>query len=399
MNNDELQVLGTGNKPRKKNKVVITIISLVVIAIGLLLYFSLSSQQTEKIKTGKKIGDSTIVPDLQHAVDSLLKDELESVGGLQGQTIVMDVQTGEILAMVGLEANFEKKYQPCKNFAYQQELGSVMKTASLLAALETGKVKLSDEVNTGEGIFSFSDSCQMRDHNWHRGGYGKITVEKALMLSSNIGICKAVVKAFGDNHQQFFDMLDKMSYGQPDSIEGIDGLKATSYSSPKDAEWNKWDIWWSVVGYERKIAPIQVLTFYNAIANNGKMVKPTLKTGIIEIINPQIASKASIDSMQIALEHVVSQGLGKKAGTIFFPVAGKTGTSQVESYCYGEEVVYEYQLAFCGYFPADKPRYSMIVSMNKVGLPASGGLMAGQVFHDIIEWMVKHGLLNKERHL
>ena len=120
------------------------------------------------------------------------------------------------------------------------------------------------------------------------------------------------------------------------------------------------------------------------------------KTGEIEIINPQIAGKANIDSMQMVLEHVVSQGLGRKAGTPILRVAGKTGTSQVEEYDYYNEVgtpLANYQLAFCGYFPADAPRYSIIVSMNKLGLPASGGGMAGVVFHNIVEWMIGHDML------
>ena len=136
------------------------------------------------------------------------------------------------------------------------------------------------------------------------------------------------------------------------------------------------------------------MTFYNAIANDGVMVKPTLKVKEVEVINPQIASKANIASMKVVLEHVVSQGLGKRAGTPIFRVAGKTGTSRVKEYYYGdnEEPVCEYQIAFCGYFPADAPKYSMIVSMNKLALPASGGGMAGVLFHDITEWMVTHDM-------
>lgn len=393
MNNDELQILGTERKSNKRNRWIVTALVLIAIAVGIGLYAVLSSNGTEKVKTGKKIGDPTIVPELQEAVDSFLLEEMVQIGATQGQTIVMDVQTGEILAMVGLEKNFEKKYQPCKNFAYQQEIGSIMMTASLLAALETEKVRLSDEVDSEEGIHVFNDDIIIRDHNWHRGGYGLITVSKAFMVSSNIGISKAVDKAFGKNQQQFFDLLDKMSFGQPDSIEGIVGLKPTTYTSPKDSNWVNSNLWWSAIGYDRKIAPIQMLTFYNAIANDGKMVKPTLKTGVVEIINPQIASKAGIDSMQVALENVVSQGLGKRAGSQMLLVAGKTGTAEVEEYYYGENSVSEYQLAFCGYFPADKPKYSMIVSINKIGLPASGGLMAGQVFHNIVEWMAVHDFI------
>ena len=390
MIDDELQVLGVEKKQKKKtNMIVIAIVALVtLLAIGVGIYFANSPKKPEKVLTGKKIGDPTIIPELQAATDSILRAELEMLDMLQGQVIVMEVQTGEILAMVGLERNFEGKYQPCQNFHYQQELGALMQTVSLLAMLETGKEGLNDQVETGNGVWSVEDGLEMKDHNWRRGGYGNISLERALEISSNIGISKAAAKTFGDNPQQFFDILDKMSFGKPDTIEGIKGLKASSYSCPKDSDWTNWKLWLSAIGYERKIAPIQMLTFYNAIANNGKMVKPTLKTGEVEIINPQIASNANINDMKKALEHVVSRGLGRKAGTPLLWVAGKTATSEVD----GLYDYLEFQLAFCGYFPANAPKYSIIVSLNKLGLPASGGGMAGVVFHDIMEWMITHGM-------
>ncbi len=393
MRNDDFQVLGVERKKRQRYRwlVVMQTVVAVGIAVGLGVYWATSPKT---VRTGKRMGDSTIVPELQAVADSLLNAELTLINGLQGQAIVMEVETGEILAMVGRERKFDGSFQPCENFAYQQELGSVAKAASLLAVLETGKMKLSDEVETAGGVWPVEEGLLMRDHNWRRGGYGIISLERVLAVSSNIGMGQAVDKAFHDNQQQFFDLLDKMSFGQPDSIEGISGLKPSSYSSPKDSDWSKWKIWWSAIGFERKMAPIQMLTFYNAIANDGKMVKPTLKTGKVEIINPQIASKANIDSMQVALEHVVSQGLGKKAGSPFVMVAGKTGTSQVQVYEFGMDTsVDEYLLSFCGYFPANKPKYSIIVSLNKLGLPASGGGMAGVLFHDIVEWMIGHPTL------
>lgn len=392
MNNDELQVLGTPEKKGKLTLLVIAAIAVIALMIGAGFYWNYYSKQPEKIKTGKKMGESTIIPELQHAVDSLLNAELTEIDGLQGQAIVMEVETGEILAMVGLERNFEKKYQPCKNFAYQQELGSLMMTPSLLALLEVG-VDTGYVVHTGTGVIPVDEERLMRDHNWRRGGYGDINLNRAMEVSSNIGISQIVAKTFRNNQQQFFDLLEKMSYGQPEQINGIEGLKPSSYSSPKDSDWSHNNIWWSAIGYERKIAPIQMLTFYNAIANGGKMVKPTLKTGVAEIINPQIASKAIIEKMQVVLEHVVSQGVGRKAGTPILQVAGKTGTSQVGEYEFGEETyVDEYQMVFCGYFPASAPKYSIIVSMNKFGLPASGGGMAGVVFHNIVEWMIFHDM-------
>ena len=363
----------------------------ITVVLGISIYNSFALSESEKIKTGKIMGEPTIIPELQIAVDSILNEQMIGIRNcLQGQAIVMDVQSGEILAMSGLERNFEGKFQPCKNFAYQQELGQLTQTASLLALFERG-IDSTYVVHTGVGIWGVDDSWVLRDHNWRRGGYGDLNLARAMETSSNIGIGVPVWKFYKGHEQNFFDDLNKMSFGQPDFIDGIDGLKPTAYDSPKDSDWvNKYVIW-SAIGYNRKIAPIQILTFYNAIANDGKMVKPTLKTGEIEIINPQIASKDNIKKVQVILEHVVSQGLGRRAGSPMVLVAGKTATSQVGEYDFGEEpFVTEYQLAFCGYFPADKPKYSMIVSINKLGLPASGGGMAGVVFHDIMEWMITH---------
>ena len=398
MIDDELQVLGKPHKMSKKEKWMISIsaiaLMILCVVLGMIIHSSLSPQQTIKIRTGKKVGDPTIVPELQTIVDSILNANMTEIGNcLQGQAIVMEVQTGEILAMSGLERNYEGKFQPCKNFAYQQELGSLMKTASLLTLFERG-IDSTYVVHTGVGVWGLDDNWVLRDHNWRRGGYGDMNIARALEVSSNIGIGVPVWESYKGHEQDFFDELNKMSFGQPDFINGIEGLKPTTYDSPKDSDWVNKFIIWSAIGYNRKIAPIQMLTFYNAIANDGKMVKPTLKTGEIEIINPQIASKDNIKKVQVILEHVVSQGLGMRAGSPMVLVAGKTGTSQVGEYDFGEEpFVTEYQLAFCGYFPADKPKYSMIVSMNKLGLPASGGGMAGVVFHDIMNWIITHDLL------
>ena len=399
MRDDELQVLGEPRKLNKQEKWKIAIIAVVllslVVGLGMWIHNAVTPEQHEIVKSGKKMGDPTIVAELQSAVDSILNTQMTEIGNcLQGQAIVMEVQTGEILAMSGLERNFEGKFQPCKNYAYQQDLGSLMKTASLLTLFERG-IDSSYVVHTGAGIWGVDDDWVMRDHNWRRGGYEDLNLARALEVSSNIGISMPIWKFYKGHESDFFDDLNKMSFGQPDFIDGIEGLKPTTYDSPKDSDWVNKFIIWSAIGYNRKIAPIQMLTFYNAIANDGKMVKPTLKTGEIEILNPQIASKDNIKKMQVILEHVVSQGLGRKAGTPILRVAGKTGTSQVNEYDYYNEVgtpLVEYQLAFCGYFPADAPKYSMIVSMNKLGLPASGGGMAGALFHEISEWMITHDM-------
>jgi cell division protein FtsI (penicillin-binding protein 3) len=158
------------------------------------------------------------------------------------------------------------------------------------------------------------------------------------------------------------------------------------------------------IGYETQIAPINTVTFYNAIANNGRMMRPRFvkefqKDGQVifetepEVIKEQIAKPQTIKTMQTILRHVVSQGLGKKAGTPILKVAGKTATTQVGESPEGDEAIPEYNLAFCGYFPADKPKYSMIVSLNKLALPASGGAMAGEAFHNIVEWMINNEMI------
>lgn len=390
MNNDELQVLGTENRKRNTWKWIVAAVCVVLSIVCYLIYNRCNS--TEHSLPMSQEG-STISPALQHAADSLLNDKLTEINGLQGQVIIMNVHTGEILAMAGRERNFEGKFQPCQNFAYQQELGSLMKTASLLIALETGKSKLDDVVDTGNGVWQIDDDRIMKDHNWRRGGYGEVTLDRALGVSSNIGISKTIWSLFKGHEQDYFNKLDSMSFGQPNSIEGIKGLRPSVYSSPKDSDWVNKDILWSAIGYNRKIAPIQMLTFYNAIANNGKMVKPTLIPGNTEVINEQIAKSENVTSMQQTLEHVVSQGVGRNAGSDRIKVAGKTGTSQVNEYYEGDNTVSEYHLAFCGYFPADKPKYSMIVSLNKLGLPASSVIMAGNAFSNIVEWMIDNGMM------
>ena len=165
--NDELQVLGERRKQSRREKwrlaKIIILIMSVIGLFGLANYLLISPRQPDRVVAEK--GESTIIPKLQSAVDSMLNAELSEIDGLQGQAIVMEVQTGQILAMVGLERNFEGKFQPCKNFAYQQELGSMAKTASLLAAMETGRVRLTDSVDTGNGLWAVDDERYMKDHN------------------------------------------------------------------------------------------------------------------------------------------------------------------------------------------------------------------------------------------
>ena len=315
---------------------------------------------------------STIDSILQVNATSTLEEKLSEINAQSGQVIVMEVQTGQIKALVGLTKKDSTNYQPCENFSIWQSTG-LMHPISLLAALETGKVKLSDKVDTGNGIYQVQGR-ELKDHNWHRGGYGEITAQEGLAASSNIAIYKTMEKAFGDNPQTFFDLLANMSYGKPDSINGIASLQPYKITEK--------NITWNCIGYEQLISPIQVLTFYNAIANNGKMIQPQLYKDSVVVINPQIASRVSIDSLKKALVFNITDGLGQPAKSDKVLVAGMQGTSSLST---NEDSTKDmYAVEFCGYFPTDNPKYSIIVSINKTGLPASGGLMAGDVFRKII---------------
>ena len=346
--------------------------------IALIILFLLVSCQSRQQVTENI---STIDSILQVNVTSLLENKLSELDALSGQAIVMEVQSGQIKALVGLTRKDSTNYQSCENFSVWQSTG-LMHPISLLVALETGKVKLSDKVDTGNGIYQIHGR-ELKDHNWHRGGYGELTVQEGLATSSNIAIYKTMEKAFANNPQSYFDLLANMSYGKPDSITGIANLK--HFVTPKDNNWAKSDFAWSSIGYNQQISPIQILTFYNAIANNGKMIQPQLFKDSVVVINPQIASRASIDSLKKALVFNVTDGLGQPAKSDKVLVAGMQGTSSLST---NEDSTKDmYAVEFCGYFPTDNPKYSIIVSINKAGLPASGELMAGDVFKKIVDYI------------
>jgi cell division protein FtsI (penicillin-binding protein 3) len=321
---------------------------------------------------------TTIDSTLQVKATSILENKQTELNALSGQVIIMKVQTGHIKAMVGLERKDGANYLPCENFSQAHE-SALMHPISILAALETRKVKLSDMVDVGNGIYSIQDR-ELKDHNWHRGGYGEISIKQGLASSSNIAVYKTMEKAFRDDAQAYFNLIDRMNYGKPDCIAGIANLKPAYFVTPKDSGWSDTAFAWFCIGYNQTITPIQTLTFYNAIANSGKMVQPQLYKNSTTVINPQIATQANIDSLKQALEYVVTDGLGQPAKSDKTQVAGETGTIQLEDGSYIVEC--------CGYFPANAPQYSIIVSIHKKELPASGGLMAGDVFRQIVNHMI-----------
>ena len=374
---NEIQVLGTSRRRKNKYRFVWwSLIIVMMVVITTLIFYHWENP--------KKTYVSTIDSSLQAKTDSLLREKMFELNALSGQAIVMDVKSGEVKALVGISQMDGTLYTDNEVFAIQQESGLVQ-GVSFMAALASKNVHLTDSIDVGDGVLTIEGS-DLKDHNWHRGGYQTLTAELSLQATSNIGIYKIVKKAFGKG-KGYFDMLESMSYGMPDSIEGIEGLKKGALKNQQFMK-NETYFAWSCIGYEHAIAPIQMLTLYNAIANNGKMVKPRIYKGEIEVINPQIADSTSIKAMQYALEGVISRGLGKQAGSELTSTAGKTGTSLI--YASDDEGISNiYSVEFCGYFPADEPKYSIIVNMIKPGYPASGGGMAGPVFREIVDYMVK----------
>ena len=357
---------------------------------------------------------STIDVFVQDLAERSLKKELIKDKAYTGVAIVMEVETGDIKAMVNLDKDSLGRYYEGRNHAIADllEPGSVFKTASILTAIDDGYIKDTANciVHTGCGIMEMY-GAKMRDHNWHRGGYGDINVSRILQVSSNIGVSWLIDKFYGDNPGKFVDGIHRL--GLATDLK----LPFPEYEAPrvrhprKDktgrhwANWSKTALPWMSIGYETQVPPISTLTFYNAIANGGKMVRPRFVTRIekdgevikefpVQVIKNQICKNpASIGVIQDILYKVVHVGLGKTAGSKSFHVSGKTGTAQKAHNGSYKSGTVDYLLSFCGYFPSGKdadgkpvkPKYSCIVCIQKSGLPASGGLMSGQVFHDIAE--------------
>lgn len=353
---------------------------------------------------------TTIDVGMQDLAEQALLEELHKDNASMGVAILMEVQTGDVKAIVNMRKGEDGIYREIYNDAisYRCEPGSVFKTASMLVALDDGVVDTSYVIHTGSGIMRMH-GANMKDHNWHRGGYGDINVARALEVSSNIGVSYVIDNFYGKDPTRYVNGLYRVGIGQDLGL-AIKGYLPPKIRMPdtkttnKALYWSKTTLPWMSIGYETQIAPINTVTFYNAIANNGRMMRPRFvkrieKDGEViletqpEVIKEQIAKPSSIATMQTILRHVVSQGLGRKAGSHSFQVSGKTGTAQVSQGGAGYRTGQMwYWLSFCGYFPSDAPRYSCIVCLKKPGLPASGGGMAGAVFHHISEGVMAKNL-------
>lgn len=340
---------------------------------------------------------STIDVGMQDICEKALVDKLKELNASVGVVVLMEVSTGEVKAIVNMMQGKDGEYYEMRNNAISDMLepGSTFKTASIMVALEDGKITPDYVVDTGNGQMPMYGRV-MKDHNWHRGGYGKLTVTEILGVSSNVGTSSIIDHFYNKNPQKFVDGLKRMSIDQTLHLQ-ISGEGKPNIRGPKERYFSKTTLPWMSIGYETQVPPINILTFYNAIANNGvsirpKFVKAAMKDGEMiqefptEVINPKICSDKTLAQIQDILRKVVSEGLAKPAGSKQFHVSGKTGTAQISQGAAGYKTgTTNYLVSFCGYFPSETPKYSMIVSIQKPGLPASGGLMAGSVFSKIAE--------------
>ncbi len=343
--------------------------------------------------------------EIQDVAENSLKQQLIKHNADHGSAILMEVQTGEIKAIVNLHRKSPGNYvEDYFNYAIGEatEPGSTFKLVSMMVALEDGLLNLNDSIDTGKGHLKFYDRT-MRDS--HHGGFGKITYRQVFEKSSNVGVSKMIVDRYKSNPKKYIDRIYSMGLNQKIGLE-IKGEGDPFIKYPGSETWSGVSLPWISIGYESKLTPLQILTFYNAVANNGKMVKPHFVKGVYRhgelvesyeptVLNPSICSLSTIEKVHELLVGVVEHGTAQNIKNDNYKIAGKTGTAQIakgsQGYKGGSGV--EYQASFAGYFPADRPKYSCIVVVNG---PSNnvyyGNVVAGTVFKDIADRVYATGL-------
>ncbi|WP_342331041.1 penicillin-binding protein [Pedobacter sp. FW305-3-2-15-E-R2A2] len=337
---------------------------------------------------------STIDINMQDLAQTALERQLKLSDADHGTVILMEVNTGEVRAVANYTRVSEGVYEEKFNYAIggSQDPGSTFKLASYMALLEDKKVDTNTLVDTGDGFYRIPGHTIKDSH----GGIGVVTVMKAFEQSANTAIAKLVNIHYKDNPSQFTDHLYDIHMNEK-AILQIPGEAKPVIKNPSNRSWNKnMTLPQMAYGYEMQITPLQMLTFYNAVANDGKYIAPIFVKEIRRLGNPieqfharvisdRICSERTIKKLQAMLESVVTKGTGKLMGSPFYRVAGKTGTAQVADGNKGYKAKRSYQASFCGYFPADKPKYSIMVSINGPKNGYYGSTVAGPVFKEIAD--------------
>jgi len=338
---------------------------------------------------------TTIDINVQDVAHHALLKQLKRHNAHHGTAVLMEVKTGEIRAIVNLQVGSDGNYHESYNYAIGEstEPGSTFKLPALMVALEDGLIELKDSVETGSGQVRFYDKT-IKDTR--EGGYGTITVEEVFIFSSNVGVSMLIQQNYQGKEKEFINRLYNMGLNQKLGIE-IKGEGVPEIKYPGDPLWSGISLPMMSHGYEVRMTPIQILTFYNAVANDGKMISPKFVKEIryhgklikqikTKVINPSIASAATIGDAKKMLEGVVEKGTAKNLRNDLYKIAGKTGTAQIADQNMGYKGKLQYQASFVGYFPADKPKYSCIVVVNAPSNSVYyGNLVAGPVFKEIAD--------------
>lgn len=350
---------------------------------------------------------TTIDVDLQDAAEKAIRAQVQALNAEMGVVIVMEAATGDVKAMVNLGKGSDGRYYEMMNYAISKRMepGSTFKTASIMVALEDGVITPETRVETGNGLYRMHGS-NMKDWSYGgRGGFGEIDVKTVMEQSSNIGVSRLIDEHYGSNPTKFVDGLKRVGAGIPLDVP-FPGSQNPRMKRPEDATWSKTTLAWMSIGYESLLPPISTCAFYNGIANNGKLVRPrfvkaVMEDGVVieefpvEVLREKMCSDKTLKQIRDILENVVSapSGTGKKARCNQFKVCGKTGTAQVATgrggYHSGQV---EYLISFCGFFPAEAPKYTCLVCIQKKGLPASGGGHCGPVFKEVAQAVMATGM-------
>ncbi|WP_417885927.1 penicillin-binding protein [Zunongwangia sp.] len=335
---------------------------------------------------------STIDVNIQDIAHHALLKQLEDFEAEHGTVIVMETKTGEIKAVSNLGRTKDGTYYEKRNYAIYEahEPGSTFKLMAMVAALEDGVVDTSQIIDTKNGVVRFYGRA-VRDS--HHGGFGKISAARAFEVSSNTAFTQMITNGYKNHPEKFVNRLKSMGVGKRIGLD-IKGEGTPKIPDPKDKSWNGLSLPWMAFGYGVSITPLQTLTFYNAIANNGEMVKPRFikevkewdKTVIKmnrEVMNPSICSPETAKKVRTMMENVVKRGTATNIYTPNFSMAGKTGTCQTEYWIEPGR----YIASFAGYFPADNPKYSCIVVIHKPNRRKGyyGNIVAGPVFKKIAQ--------------
>ena len=340
---------------------------------------------------------STIDVYIQDIAHHALLKQLEYYEADHGCVVVMETKTGYVRAISNLGRANDGSYYETINYAVgeSQEPGSTFKLASLITLLEDKKVDTSEVYDTHDGIVTYYKR-KVRDSR--KGGYGKISLARGFELSSNTVLVQAVYDNYKDNPKQFVDHINAFGLNNRLGVS-IKGEGRPRIPQPGDKSWSGISLPWMAFGYGVSMTPLQTLALYNAVANDGEMVKPlfvqeikewnkTIKKFDKEVLNPKICSQETIDKVKAVLENVVKKGTGSKLYSEDFSMAGKTGTAQVNyGRGKGKDNGMYYSSSFAGYFPADNPKYSCIVVIHKPSIYKGyyGADVSGPVFKRIAQ--------------